>query len=202
MVNFMKQDSSTPDFWQTHYQTKVTPWDAGGVPQRLKAFLRDRTSGQKLLIPGCGSGYEIAAFALAGHDVTAIDFAEAAVERARKQLGTLPGRVILSDFFAADLPESGFDLVYERTFLCALPRRLWEDYAARVASLLRPGGELAGFFYFAVKDTGPPFGLKEGELQALLAPYFVCAADELVPEEQSVPVLSGGERWMIWKRSL
>jgi hypothetical protein len=134
--------------------------------------------------------------------VTAVDFAAAAVERTKQQMGPLPGRVILGDFFAVDLPEAGFDLIYERTFLCALPRRLWADYAARVAWLLRPGGELAGFFYFAVKDTGPPYGLKEGELQGLLAPYLVCIADEPIPGEQSVPVLAGGERWQMWKRSL
>ena len=197
----MTQDSSSPDFWETRYRADATPWDAGGVPQRLATFLATENSHRKkVLVPGCGSGYEIAAFAKAGHAVTAIDFSEAAVARTRQVLGALAGHVILGDFFAAQLPTAGFDLIYERTFLCALPRRLWPDYARRTASLLRPGGCLAGFFFFDTNESGPPFGLKTGELEALLTPHFVRIADEPIAPEESVSVLAGKERWQVWQR--
>jgi SAM-dependent methyltransferase len=196
----MRQDSSIPEFWETRYRTAVTPWDAGRVPPRLAAFLADEKSGRTVLIPGCGSGYEVAAFAAAGHAVTAVDFSAAAVARARQNLGLLADRVLLGDFFAVDLPLAGFDLVYERTFLCALPRRLWTDYARRVAGLTREGGRLAGFFYFDNNEKGPPFGLKAGELESLLGPYFVRLVDENVPAEESVDVLAGKERWQVWRR--
>ena len=61
-----------------------------------------------------------------------------------------------ADFFALD--EGPFDLVYERAFLCALPRPRWPDWARRMAELVRPGGELAGFFYMNDNERGPPFG--------------------------------------------
>ena len=197
----MKQDSSIPDFWETRYRTAVTPWDAGGVPHRLGIFLATETSGKTVLIPGCGSGYEIAAFAAAGHQVTAIDFSEAAVTRARQGLGALAERVIYGDFFTAELPIVGFDLVYERTFLCALPRRLWRAYARRTALLIRPGGWLAGFFFFDANDKGPPFGLRSGELEALLTPYFQRTTDEPIAPEESISVLAGKERWQVWVRN-
>jgi thiopurine S-methyltransferase len=103
----------------------------------------------------------VRAFAEAGHDVIAVDFAPAAVERARQTLGPFAHLVHLADFFEFD-PGAPFDLVYERAFLCALPRRIWPRYAPRVAELLQPSGRLAGFFYFDDGERGPPFGLKSG----------------------------------------
>lgn len=197
----MKQDSSLPFFWDTRYEKGDTPWDAGGIPPRLAAFLRDEPPGRRVLIPGCGSGYEIAAFAKAGHDVTAIDFSSAAVERARRPLGPLAERVVFGDFFRADFAPDAFDLIYERTFLCALPRRLWPHYVRRMAALLESGGRLAGFFLFDDSEKGPPFGLKMGELEALLSARFHRTSDEPVPKQQSVTVLADKERWQIWKRN-
>jgi hypothetical protein len=99
------------------------------------------------------------------------------------------------DFFAFD-PHQGFDLVYERAFLCALPRRLWPAYAERVAAVLRPGGMLAGFFFFGDGDRGPPFALHPGELEALLGARFERVDDREVTD--SVPVFAGRERWQAW----
>ena len=194
----MKQDSASPEFWENLYRSDVTPWDAGGVPLRLAHFLAEEAAPLKVLIPACGSGYEIQAFAEAGHDVTAIDFSWAAVERARTRLGQQYERIKFGDFFSADLPGGAFDLVYERTFLCALPRRLWPDYGPRVADLLRPGGRLAGFFFFDDKERGPPYGLNPGELAPLLNPYFELKLDEPIAADQSVAVLAGKERWQVW----
>ena len=61
------------------------------------------------------------AFAEHGDDVLGIDFSDAALERSSRMLGKLAHRVRKADFFA--LAAAPFELVYERTFLCALPRR-------------------------------------------------------------------------------
>lgn len=153
----------------------------------------------RVLVPGCGSGYEVRAFAERGDDVLAIDFSEAALEAARTHLGTAPARLEKRDFFALD--EAPFDLVYERTFLCALPPRLRAPWGERVARLVRPGGRLAGFFFFDDHPKGPPFGISPEALQGLLEGAFRRLVDEAVPAEQSVPVLAGKERWQVWERS-
>jgi hypothetical protein len=150
-----------------------------------------------VLIPGCGSSYEVRAFAQAGFEVIAIDFAPAAVERARRILGPLAQLVRLEDFFKFD-PGGPFDLVYERAFLCALPRHKWPRYAPRLSELLRPEGKLAGFFFFDDKEPGPPFGLKAGELDKLLGEHLDRIADAAVSD--SIPIFSGKERWQIWRR--
>ena len=192
----MPQDSSKPDFWDSRYRDGVTPWDAGDVPPRLVQWLRSQPKGRRVLVPGCGSGYEIRQFAEHGDEVLGIDFSDAALERARK----LAVPVRKADFFTLDEP--AFDVVYERTFLCALPRRCWPDWGARIPALVRPGGLLAGFFFFDDNERGPPFGISMAQLHQLLDVAFVLTEDEVVAPEQSVPVLRGRERWQVWKRSL
>jgi cyclopropane fatty-acyl-phospholipid synthase-like methyltransferase len=149
-----------------------------------------------VLVPGCGSGYEVQHFADHGDHVLGIDFSEPALSRARKL--ALPVR--LADFFALDEPP--FDLVYERTFLCALPRSRWPEWSARMPKMVRPGGLLAGFFFFDDNERGPPFGIAQPRLRALLEPAFDLVDDEQVPAEESVPVLAGKERWQVWKRQI
>lgn len=194
----MAQDSSRPEFWDTRYRGGVTPWDAAGVPGRLEEFLESLPS-SKVLIPGCGAGYEVKAFAERGHDVLAIEFSDAAIEAAQRALGPLADRVRKADFFAFDA--APFDLVYERAFLCALPRRLWPQWAKRVAELLRPAGRLAGFFYIDDNERGPPFGISREKLDDLLA-GFQREADRPVPERESIPVFKGKEVWQVWTRPL
>lgn len=193
----MAQDSSRPDFWDSRYRDGTTPWDAGGVPARLLAWLENETSRMRVLVPGCGSGYEVQAFADGGHEVLGIDFSDAALERAKRRLAS---RVRRADFF--QLNEPPFDLVYERTFLCALPRRLWLDWGRKIPELVRPGGRLAGFFYLNDNQRGPPFGISSSQLHELLDGTFVQDEEQKVPAEQSVPALAGHEVWQVWKRRL
>ncbi len=108
-----------------------------------------------------------------------------------------------ADFFSFGEPSGaapGFDGIYERAFLCALPRRLWADWAARCAALLRPGGLLFGYFYFDDNAKGPPFGIAPDALDALLGTDFVRIEDAAVAERDSLPVFRGKERWQVWQR--
>ena len=190
-----REDAGQPEFWEKRFRPGFTPWDSGGIPLALESFLGREPRGARVLIPGCGSGYEVRAFVQAGFETLAIDFAPAAVERAQRTLGPLAHLVRLADFFEFDFGRS-FDLIYERAFLCALPRRLWPRYALRVSELLRSEGRLAGFFYFDDGERGPPFGLKVRELEALLSDRFERIADAEVGD--SIPIFAGKERWQIW----
>jgi len=191
-----KEDASRPAFWEKRFRENFTPWDAGRVPAALERFLKTEPRGRRVLIPGCGSSYEVRAFVDAGHEVLAVDFAAAAIERAQRILGALSDRVRLADFFEADLG-SAYDLVYERAFLCSLPRPLRPRYAQRVAELLGPRGGIAGFFFFEDGERGPPFGLRSGELETLLGDRFEQTEDAAV--DDSIPVFAGKERWKIWR---
>jgi SAM-dependent methyltransferase len=143
---------TSPEFWSSRYSAGKTPWDLHDVPAPLQRFLARSRGPGKVLIPGCGSGYEVRAFHEAGFDVTALDFAPAAIERARAVLGEFAEHVRLGDFFTYDFGRK-FDLIYERTFLCALPPSRWPDYSRRMRELLEPGGRLVGVFFMARKRT-------------------------------------------------
>jgi SAM-dependent methyltransferase len=199
-MNFTSRDPLSPAFWDERFDQGFTPWDRGGVPERLRQFVAEwpRSAAPHVLIPGCGAAYELAFLAEAGWDATAIDFAPAAVAAARQSVGPQwQGRVVQADFFQYQ-PPVPLDLIYERAFLCALPRTMWPQLAERWAQLLAPGASLAGYFFFDNNPKGPPFGIAREQLEALLTPYFSCMADEAVSD--SVAVFVGKERWQVWQR--
>src|SRR5258706_7405161 len=103
-VDYMpREDAARPEFWEKRFREDFTPWDAGGVPASLEQFLKAEARGRRVLIPGCGSGYEVRAFAEAGLETLAIDFAPAAVEGPQRDPGPDGHLVRLEDFFEFDL---------------------------------------------------------------------------------------------------
>ena len=200
MPIFETRDPTEQAFWSERFDRNFMPWDKGGVPAALRDFVAQAAQGVHagtVLIPGCGTGYEVAYLSEAGWDVTAIDFSPAAVDAARALLGRWAGRVEQADFFTFT-PHKPPDVIYERAFLCALPPRMRAEIAARWAALLLPGGLLAGFFYFDDAPKGPPFGIAPDVLEALLAPYFERIEDR--PVADSIPAFEGRERWQVWRR--
>lgn len=192
------EDSTQPDFWNTRYAAGKTPWDLGGVPAALRSFLTRAKPPGHILIPGCGSGYEVQAFCDAGFEVTAIDFSPAARKRAARILGPLGHRVIPGNFFTHDFSGQEFDLIYERTFLCSLPPARWPAYARRMAELLQKGKILAGVFLYGEEPEPPPFPLTETQASELLGDDFELVRSE--PVSDSLPLFKEKERWQEWRR--
>lgn len=199
MPTFETRDPSAPDFWSERFEQEFTPWDRGGVPAQLKQFVAQSAHSYVTLIPGCGAGYEVACLCEAGWNVTAIDFSAAAVDAAKSVLGQWSEHVQLADFFNF-IPAQQVELIYERAFFCALPKRMRPAIVDRWAELLQPGGLLAGFFFFDKNPKGPPFGISPPELETMLTPFFERIADDAVPD--SLSVFAGKERWQVWQRRL
>ena len=190
-------DSNQPDFWTVRYAAGKTPWDFGGVPLALKSFLERTSVPGRILIPGCGSGYEVQAFHAAGYYVSAIDFSPAAVDQAKRVLGDLAERVILGDFFTYDFGQCRFDLIYERTFLCSMTPSRWPEYVNRVVELLSPGGRLIGVFLYGQRSSsGPPFPLADTDAEELFKNHFKLVRSEVMTD--SLPLFRDMERWQEW----
>ena len=136
------QRPEKPDFWDKRFIEGVTPWNAGKAPAALVDFASRCDGRPRTLIPGCGHAWEAGWLARLGWQVTALDFSPAAIAAARELLGNWPGELRCDDFFTY-APAAPFDIVYERAFLCALPRRLWSGYGARMHALIAPGGCIA-----------------------------------------------------------
>lgn len=195
---FPKRDPADPAFWDLRYDADFAPWDAGKVPAQLAAWVACASRPRTVLVPGCGSAHEVRLFAERGWDVLGIDFSHEALAAARRSLGPHVNRVRYADFFAP-IPGAPFEVLYERAFLCALPRRLWPAWGRRVAELVEPGGQLVGYFFFDAGERGPPFPLHgQSELDALLAPAFERIEDAEVGD--SIDVFRGKERWQAWLR--
>ena len=197
MPDFASRDPNSPSFWDERFERGFTPWDRGGVPDALADFVARQARPLRTLIPGCGAAYELAFLSEAGWDVTAIDFSPCAVATARAAVGEWGDRVLEADFFKWEAVHP-IELIYERAFLCALPRVMWPQVVARWAGRLAPGKLLAGFFFFDEVVKGPPFGISAAELNALMTPCFVCIDD--APAGDSIPVFQGKERWQLWQR--
>ncbi|CAG4901157.1 TPMT family class I SAM-dependent methyltransferase [Paraburkholderia gardini] len=193
---FVSRDPDSPAFWDERFERGFMPWDQAGVPPAFKAFAARHAEGA-VLIPGCGSAWEALALGQEGRQVRAIDFSPNAVAAARKQLGAYASVVEQADFFVYEPPFTPA-WIYERAFLCALPKARWGDYAQRMAALLPAGALLAGFYFLGATPKGPPFGIEREELEALLVPHFELIEDEAVAD--SIPVFAGRERWMTWRR--
>lgn len=192
------KESTTPGFWDQRYLSGKTPWDQRDVPVQLRDYLQRTPATGRALVPGCGSGYEIRILHDRGWQVLGLDFSPAAVARARNELGPLGRLVRTGDFFAPADDLVGFNLIYERTFLCALPPELHARYARRMAELIRPGGVLCGFFFLGPEDEPPPHPLSQARLDALLGEAFDRIEDQPVPD--SLPLFAGKERWQAWQR--
>ena len=169
--------------WQKQYAAGQTPWDRGAPAPALLHYLSTNPVTGRVLVPGCGTGHDVKALALAGTaEVTGLDLAPLAVERARRLVaGTPRTEVLLGDLFTlCHTPELAghFDLVWEHTCYCAIPPARREDYVAAVASALKPGGHLLGVFYLNPweehedQTQGPPFGTGLDELRHMMEKRF------------------------------
>jgi hypothetical protein len=193
-----ERDSTRPDFWSQRYAGGQTPWKMDRLPQRLEAFVRSLPSGSRILVPGCGDDHRaIEAFDRAGYRVTAIDFSPIAASRAQQTLPQLGNKIILDDFFSHNFGAGVFDFIYERTFIFSQPPRLWNDYAARVAQLLRPRGTLAGFFFYGEESNPPPYPLTEFKASETFSGRFDLIRTETVTD--SLSIFAGKEKWQEWQ---
>ena len=192
-----EQRPEHPDFWCKRFSEGLTPWDAGSAPAALVKFAAEQPAPLHTLIPGCGSAWDAAYLAQLGWPVTALDFSPAAVATASKILENVAVNLVCGDFFTY-LPSRPYELIYDRAFLCALPRKMWADWGRRVAELLPPGGLLAGHFFICDQLKGPPFGILPEQLDELLQANFERIEDAAVVD--SLPTFAERERWQVWRR--
>ena len=166
----------TREFWEKRFTEGNMPWDRGEASPQLGAWLAaGALKPCRILVPGCGSGYEVAALAAAGFEVTALDYAPVAIERTRKLLeaGKLKAELVEADALAWQ-PARAFHAIYEQTCLCALYPDQWRAYADQVHRWLAPAGRLYALFVQMLRPgaaegaiQGPPYHCDINAMRAL-----------------------------------
>lgn len=171
--------------WESMWAGGLDPgqaFDANRVEPAFQKLLDTATDlpRGRAIVPGCGRGYAVAALARKGYDATGVEIAPTAVKAANEHIAKnekvdgLPCRVKEDDFFkhrGAD--GQPYDLVYDCTFLCAIPPEWRQDWAAQMAKLLRPGGEIVTLIFPVVDPPfqgGPPHCMSVDLVRKLLLP--------------------------------
>jgi SAM-dependent methyltransferase len=161
-------------YWNERYESGYTGWDIGHVADPLKAYFDQLTNKDlSILIPGGGNSYEAIYLMEQGFtNVTIVDISTVVTERLQKNHAQWLDKglqIICLDFFDLDRQ---FDRIIEQTFFCALLPDLREAYAKKMASLLKPGGKIAGVWFNREFEGGPPFGGDVRDYTTLFSRYF------------------------------
>lgn len=188
------------EFWETRYQTGDMPWEKGEASPGLVDFLEARKDLPRgtVLVPGCGTGHDVRAWAAAGFTATGQDIAPSGVALAREKTATagLKADFVLGDFLR-DTPSQEFDWVFEHTLFCAIQPAEREEYVRAVQRWLKPAGNFLAVFYMIPDVEGPPFGTNRDEVVHRFSAGFDLL-EEWVP--RSYPNRTGLERMMWWQK--
>lgn len=192
-----------PEYWETLYKMKKTPWELGRFSPPLKTYLDSpyRVPNGRIAVLGCGTGNDALLFARYGFKVVAIDFAPSAIRVTREQfkdngfLGTR-GFILERDIFALHDYEGTFDYVLENTCFCSLEPSRRNLYAYTVRDLLKPKGKFIALWWTFQRSEagGPPFATNESEIFDIFSPFFkfdiVHVPKDSVPERSNKELLT------------
>jgi len=120
---------------------------------------------------GCGSGGNAVWLAERGWRVTAVDFSNAAIEKAKLRAA---GRSVAVEFIVSDVTAYQPDGLYD--LITSFYIQLWPGQRARmlstVAEALAPGGKL---LFVSHDKSSPPSGWSREDLESLTTPDEVIA---------------------------
>jgi len=187
----MEESKLDVSFWENRYKSQQTGWDIGFVSPPIKEYIDQLTNKElRILIPGCGRGYEGAYLHEKGFkNVYPLDFAQQAFGDFKRNCPTFPiEHFIQGDFFEH---EGKYDLIIEQTMFCAIDPSLRQAYANKIHEILNEKGKLVGLFFNREFEGGPPFGGSYDEYMKYFEPLF--RKVEMTPCYNSLPPRMGSE---------
>uniref|UniRef100_A0A7S2TXH8 Thiol methyltransferase 1 n=1 Tax=Lotharella oceanica TaxID=641309 RepID=A0A7S2TXH8_9EUKA len=202
-----QQQLDQQKFWNGFWPKvkRGTYFDADGHTKPLEAILSDLPAG-RAFVPGCGRGYD--SILLAEGDkrvVTGLDISELAVQEAVKyreerKVDQKQVDYVCGDFFKFS-PGHRFDVIFDYTFLCALPPELREGWAKQMAALLtKDQGRLVTLIFPIVdRPGGPPYAMTVELVEKLLKPHGFVRVSLDTKVKGSHIGREGKEAMAIWK---
>ena len=174
----MSKDVSNSEFWNQCYIQNNVGWDLGGVTPVFKDWVDKLKTKSKILVPGCGNGYDPLYFASLGHEVLAVDFSEKAINRIKRKSHEMKINIqtLRCNFFNLNnLISLEFDYIIEYTFFCAIDPAKRKEYSNIVHFLLKNSGSLVALFLPLNKDIsegGPPFSVSKSDIEDTFSEKF------------------------------
>jgi len=150
-----------------------------------------KTRRKRALVPGCGKGYDVFLFAACGYDAVGLEGSKNAIKACEDFRGEVEGKeeykvrdetigrgevkIVYGDFFndewEKEVGGGDFDVIYDYTFLCALPPSTRPRWSLRMADLLASKGNLVCLEFPTYKEPstgGPPWTLTPEVYEMLL----------------------------------
>ncbi|KAJ8477689.1 hypothetical protein OPV22_021416 [Ensete ventricosum] len=202
MIRGLVNDDAT-DGWEKCWEEGLTPWDLGkATPAVLQLVETGSLPRGRVLVPGCGSGYDVVAIAGPERYVVGLDISTSAVEKAKELSSSLPNTnqftFVAADFFTWQ-PTEKFDLIFDYTFFCAIDPCLRPAWAQKIQEILKPDGELITLIYLiSGQEGGPPYNTTVADYEQVLNPVGFKALS-LEDNELAVKPRKGNEKLGRWK---
>ena len=155
------------------------PWDSGVTPPELLNFLKGRPAGRAIDL-GCGTGTNLITLARLGWQVTGVDFAARAIDRARKKAKQAGVSVDLrvGDVTHLDDLAVPYDFALDLGCFHSLSDKGKGDYLRQMDRILVRGG--VWFLYAFLrrpKDFSLP-GLSDVDLERISANFGFCSRSD------------------------
>jgi SAM-dependent methyltransferase len=138
-------------FWDEQFRVRDIDW-RGRWTDAFLGSLREARAATVLEL-GCGTGHDAARLAAAGYDVTAVDFSEEAIRRARERYGDRAGFAVADIARALPFETASFDAVMANLSLHMFPLATTRAVFAEIERVVRPGGLL--LFHVNAHDDRP-----------------------------------------------
>ncbi|MGN6385154.1 MAG: methyltransferase domain-containing protein [Verrucomicrobiota bacterium] len=188
------------NYWEELYQKGDTAWDKGEPSPGLVDFLKTSPAPPHgtVVVPGCGRGHDVRAWARAGYVATGLDIAPSAVNDSREltRKAGLSAEFKLVNFLQ-ETPSQPYDFLFEHTCFCAINPSERNQYRKAVKQWLKANGKFVAIFYMIPDRDGPPFGTTREEVREIFGGDFKLLED-WVP--RSYPNREGLEWMTVWQR--
>jgi SAM-dependent methyltransferase len=192
--------------WNDCYRDGNLPWDTGGPSSELQRVVsRNTIQPCRALEIGCGTGTNCVWLAQQGFEVTGVDVAPLAVERAEKraQAANVKAHFVVADVLQLPELDGPFAFFFDRGCYHAVRRSAPQQYAPAVARHLASGARgliLAGNAR-EPHEPGPPVVTEEQIREELGLAFQILDLHEFrFDEAPGVPVRFLGWSCLVEKR--
>ncbi len=168
-------------YWDDKYINNKITWDLKGCNPVFEDIIKktEFIFPGKILITGCGKGYDAVLAAKYGFDVTAVDFSVHAIEFAgelAKKEGVEVKFVAKDIFLLQEEYYEQFDYIYEYVTYCAINPERRKEYLQKLSKLIKPSGKLiAHLFPTDNREGGPPFSINIVDFYKAASEFFSLA---------------------------
>jgi thiopurine S-methyltransferase len=175
-----------PSFWHERWERGQLGFHRDAVHPDVVAYAAD-WGAKRILVPLCGATRDLGWLAGRGGDVTGVELSPIAAARVFSELGVEPSTttegpfsvlrapigsgtltIVVGDFLA--FTADGFERVWDRAAMIALPPAMRAAYVAHLRARCAPGAELLlNVLHYQGPFEGPPFSVPDAEVAAAYA---------------------------------